>query len=197
MFLGAFLFFMVKLIGIYCKKVGEAMHVRLLAVTDIRGVIATTRDDNISWGSMEDKTLFKEITTNSGVVVMGRKTFESIGKKLSNRFNVVLSTRNIDYFEKFAYKPDLILPWNAHKVVETLNKIGYNDICVIGGQSVFTQFLNEGIVTDIHLTIEPVILPGNFYLFSNEITRKFDLILQNIRKLNDMGAINVHYIIKY
>jgi len=188
---------MVKLIGIYFQKVGEAMHVRLLAVTDIHGVIATMESDDISWGSREDKALFKEITTSSGVVVMGRKTFESIGKKLPNRFNVVLTKKTIEYFENLDYKPDLILSCSSREAVETLNKMGYNDICVIGGQSVFTQFLNEGIVTDIHLTIEPVILPGNFYLFSNEITRKFDLILQNIRKLNDVGTINIHYIIKY
>ena len=51
----------------------------------------------IPWNLKNEKKRFKELTTNN-VVVMGRKTFEEIGRPLPNRFTIVLSkTANFEY----------------------------------------------------------------------------------------------------
>jgi dihydrofolate reductase len=52
------------------------------------GVIA--RDEKIPWRVPEDMARFKRLTTGHAII-MGRKTFESIGKPLPNRTNIVLS----------------------------------------------------------------------------------------------------------
>lgn len=49
----------------------------------------------IPWDIKDDLKFFKEQTTDN-VVIMGRKTYESIGKPLPNRDNIVISSRNID-----------------------------------------------------------------------------------------------------
>ncbi|MCX7653669.1 MAG: dihydrofolate reductase family protein [Fervidobacterium sp.] len=170
------------------------MRVRLLAVTDIRGTIALSEFDKIDWSSKEDKQFFKKITMQSGVVIMGRKTFETIGKKLPQRVNVVL-THNSEYVFGDLL-PDVVLSGNCKKILQDLLELGYNDVCVIGGQSVFTQFVREGAVTDLYLSIEPIVLPSGINLFSNEILKKMELKLENILKLNDKGTINVHYVVK-
>lgn len=167
------------------------MKVRLLAVTDIRGTIALKEDDRIDWGSLEDKRLFKEITSVSGVIVMGRKTYESIGRNLPGRINVVMSSRT----SLSCGSPDFILNESAKGVVDFLEKRGYSDICIIGGQSVFSQFLDAGLVTDIHLTIEPLILPSSFNLFERT-DKLYKLKLENVRLLNDAGSIHIHYVAK-
>ena len=61
----------------------------LIAAVDHNWVIG--KDNTIPWKCSEDMKHFKETTTHS-VVVMGTKTFESMGKKfLKNRLNIVLS----------------------------------------------------------------------------------------------------------
>ena len=56
---------------------------------------AIGKDNNLLWHISEDLKHFKEITSGHSVL-MGRKTFESLGKKLPNRRNIVI-TRNPDY----------------------------------------------------------------------------------------------------
>lgn len=64
----------------------------------ILAAIASNRcignNGQLPWHISEDLKRFKKQTTNKSVI-MGRKTFESIGKPLPNRYNIVL-TRNVD-----------------------------------------------------------------------------------------------------
>lgn len=52
-------------------------------------------DNKLLWNYPEDLKRFKKLTTGS-VIIMGRKTFESIGRLLPNRKNVII-TRKLDY----------------------------------------------------------------------------------------------------
>ena len=52
---------------------------------------------NLPWSIPSDLRHFKEITLG-GVLIMGRKTYESIGKPLENRFTIVISkTKNFSF----------------------------------------------------------------------------------------------------
>ncbi|UXF01930.1 dihydrofolate reductase [Fervidobacterium riparium] len=167
------------------------LRVRLIAVTDIRGMIAIDENDRTEWGSPEDKKLFKEITTSSGVVIMGRRTFETIGKKLPGRLNVVLSRAGQFKNEK----PDIVLSGEPREILKSLKERGYQDVCVIGGQEIFTQFINAEVVTDVYITIEPIILPSGINIF-DKIERIYSLKLEKVQLLNDIGSIHIHYKIK-
>lgn len=84
----------------------------------------------------EDKRLFREETLGK-VIVMGRKTLESLpGKQpLYGRVNIVL-TKNPDYKVKGA-----IVCHSFLEVMEELGKYEENDCFIIGGQSMYEQFL--------------------------------------------------------
>lgn len=84
----------------------------------------------------EDKRLFREETLGK-VIVMGRKTLESLpGKQpLYGRVNIVL-TKNPDYKVKGA-----IVCHSLEQVMEELEKYEKNDCFIIGGQSMYEQFL--------------------------------------------------------
>ena len=56
---------------------------------------AIGKDNKLLWKIPDDMKRFKEITTGH-IVIMGRKTFESIGKVLPNRLNIIL-TRDPNY----------------------------------------------------------------------------------------------------
>jgi dihydrofolate reductase len=88
-----------------------------------------------------DLKYFKELTLGKPVI-MGRKTYDSIGRPLPHRKNIVL-TRSIDLLAEVEI---------AHSMQEALRLAGTeNEIMVIGGESVYREFLP--IATHIYLTM--------------------------------------------
>ena len=82
----------------------------------------------------EDREYFREVT-DGGIVVAGRITFESYGKPLPNRKNIVL-THNKNYKVRGAAV--------VHSVTQVFEKIPPNcghKVFVIGGAEVYKQFL--------------------------------------------------------
>jgi dihydrofolate reductase len=82
----------------------------------------------------EDREYFQQVT-DGGIVVVGRKTFESIGKPLPNRKNIVLTNKR-----GYSAKGVTV----AHSMSEALDKIPANNrhkVFVIGGAEVYAQFL--------------------------------------------------------
>jgi dihydrofolate reductase len=89
----------------------------------------------------EDMKHFREITLNH-TVVMGRKTYESLGKPLKNRRNVIL-TKNRD----FIIPSECALVSTIEEVLELSQK---EDLFIIGGANIFEQMLPYA--TNIYLT---------------------------------------------
>lgn len=85
------------------------------------------KDNDLPWRLPADLAYFKRITMGS-TIVMGRKTFESIGKPLPGRRNVIVTKQkdyNVDGCEVI-HSIDEIQKWNE-------------DCFVIGGASIFEQ----------------------------------------------------------
>ena len=69
------------------------MKVVLLMALTVDGMIARDSYHFPDWTSRQDKAMFKQVTQKAGVVVMGSRTYDAIGKPLPGRKNIVL-TRN-------------------------------------------------------------------------------------------------------
>jgi dihydrofolate reductase len=70
----------------------------IIAAVSINGVIGIQKSNgkwDLPFHYPDDMQHFKE-TTNDSVVIMGRKTFESIGKPLPKRENIVISSQNLE-----------------------------------------------------------------------------------------------------
>ena len=91
------------------------------------------KDNELIWHLPEDLKRFKKLTTNK-VVVMGRKTYESIGRPLPNRTNIIL-TRKKDF------KPTGCIVYN--NINDVLSIFDKSDVWVIGGGQVYKQFLKH------------------------------------------------------
>lgn len=91
------------------------------------------RDNSLPWHLPDDFRYFKKLTTGHPVI-MGRKTFESVGKPLPGRQNIVL-TRNNDF------SPAGVDVY--HSVEELLGSgITFGKECfVIGGAHIFNTFI--------------------------------------------------------
>lgn len=115
-------------------------------------IIAAISENNVigiegklPWKIPEDMKHFKTLTSGN-TVLMGRKTFESIGKPLGERENIVLTRKD-------NYKKHGILI--AHTMKEALAIATRENIYIIGGQEVYREALsiaNKMELTRIHKT---------------------------------------------
>lgn len=90
------------------------------------------KDNKLLWHIPEDLKRFKRITTGH-TIIMGRKTFESIGKVLPNRKNVVLSNRYIEP------EQNLYIVKNVEELQKYINSP--EECFVIGGETIYNLLL--------------------------------------------------------
>ncbi len=108
------------------------------------GVIG--RDGGMPWHLPDELKRFKSITMGK-VLVMGRKTFESIGRPLPGRYSIVLS-RSKEMLPRIV-TPASTLDSALRHAREMAPKWG-NEICIIGGGEIYRQTLH--IIQKIYLT---------------------------------------------
>jgi dihydrofolate reductase len=117
-------------------------------------LIAAVSDDNViginntlPWHLPEDLKFFKLHTTGKPVI-MGRKTFESLGRPLPGRLNIVISG-NAD----FKVPEDVVLSNNFGEVITKLQQDGTEEAFVIGGGVLFETcmpFIETLYITRVH-----------------------------------------------
>ena len=109
------------------------MSIKLISAISKNNVIG--KENKLPWNISEDLKRFKELTSNNWIV-MGRKTFDSIGRPLPNRKNIVLSKNKnlkIDSVEVFNSPKDII---ESYK-----NSSDQKDLFIIGGTYIYELFL--------------------------------------------------------
>ncbi len=118
--------------------------VQVVAVS-LNGVIGANGD--MPWSLPSDLKRFKQITMGKPVV-MGRKTFESIGRPLPGRANIVIS-------RSASYKVDGVhVVSSIDDALELATRLakdtGAEEVCVIGGGEIYLQTLER--TTRIYMT---------------------------------------------
>lgn len=114
------------------------------------GIIGCTNEDGrgaLPWHLPEDLKHFKE-TTNGHPIIMGRKTWESLGRPLPNRRNMVIS-RQADYAATGAEVFD--------SLPAAIAAIGDAPAFIIGGAELYRQALpvaGQLIITEVDLDAE-------------------------------------------
>jgi dihydrofolate reductase len=120
--------------------------VSLIAAVSDNGIIGV--DNKMPWYIPDDLKRFKRLTTDN-VVIMGRKTYESIGQPLPNRLNIVIS-RNKDLVIEGCLVVD--------SITKAIKKAGNNrDIFIIGGGEIYKRaidFADRIYLTKIHIEVE-------------------------------------------
>lgn len=130
--------------------------ITLIAAMSLNGVIGN--DNDIPWKSREDLKHFKD-TTLGGVVIMGRKTFESMGSKpLSGRVNIALSASLECGFVSYVNESDsLHFAKDIPIAIKLASSIGDKKIFVIGGGEIYKQTIDiadELIISHIHKPVQ-------------------------------------------
>lgn len=118
--------------------------IKILVACDENRVIG--KDNQLIWHLPADLKRFKSLTTGH-VILMGRKTYESIGKPLPNRTTIVI-TRQADFQAEGTI--------TAHSVDEAILKaksLSREDIFIVGGAEIYTLSLalaDQILLTQLH-----------------------------------------------
>lgn len=144
-------------------------------------------NNNLPWYIPEDLAHFRQVTLNKPVI-MGRKTFESIGRILPKRENIVI-TRDVHW----QYEGVSVFHSLEHAIKATaLNP----EICIIGGGEIFKQAL--AYADCLHITIIDVKLDNADVFFPEVDYNQWQLINQHkiISKENSINCVFNEYIRK-
>lgn len=97
--------------------------------------------NKLLWNLKEDLRRFKEITTGHPII-MGRKTYESIGKPLPNRKNIIITRSDINIDGCIV----------VHSIEEAINMFPNDEeIFIIGGAEIYKQAIGK--VDKMYLTV--------------------------------------------
>lgn len=131
------------------------MRLSLVVAVAKNGVIG--RDGGLAWKISDDLKRFKELTTGHPVI-MGRKTFDSIGRPLPKRVNIVVS-RTIDDRES------VIVARSVEQAIEAATdaakRMGVDEIFVIGGADLYAKTLP--LADRIHMTEVDAAVEGDVW----------------------------------
>ena len=159
-----------------------------MAIT-LDGKIAKHTTQLADWTSKADKKIFVAETKKAGVIIMGKTTYDTIGRPLPGRLNVVMdlepkTSKNIPGSLEFTNTP-------SKELIKELKDRGFKNVILGGGATINGLFLKENLIDEIWLTVEPKIFGEGLSLFKRaDVDLGLELI--EVKRL-DNNVIHVRY----
>ncbi|MFW5719913.1 MAG: dihydrofolate reductase family protein [Candidatus Dojkabacteria bacterium] len=165
------------------------LTVSLFVVVSIDGYIARNIEDTpFQWNSREDQDHFLQSTREIGVLIMGNRTYKSMGGKVRSGLEYYVfshseeqNSSNLNYVKG-----------DSKEVLVSLEKNGVTRVALIGGNEVYTQFLQAGLVDTMFVTIEPVVFGSGIPFISGlNMPIRWELVTSSL--LNATGTLLLEY----
>lgn len=171
------------------------MKITLLAVTSLDGFITAGTDANIyNWTSKEDAKIFSQKIEDAKLILMGAKTFghaRHFMKSKEGRIRVVF-TRDVKKYQSEVI-PGYIefVSENPKDIIKRFEEKGITEALLVGGSEINSLFLKENLISEMYITIEPVMFGEGKKLFSEGMNAKLELL--STEKLNENGTLLLKY----
>ena len=155
------------------------MHFKLIvAMCNNRGI---GNQNKLPWSFSSDMKYFSRMTrgNDNNAIIMGRNTFESIGRALPKRHNIILSNtktpqteNNISFFN------------SIQSIINFCKEKEFDEVWVIGGESIYKQFLE---INDLikKIFIKKINKDCNCDTFFPELDEKYTLVSNSATKDSD------------
>lgn len=117
------------------------------AVDEKRGI---GKGNDLLFHISEDFDRMKKLTMGHPLI-MGRKTFESIGRKLPGRTSIVI-TSNPEKLDNLNYEADVICSSLEEAIKIAQGKPGGEEIIIFGGGQILNEAVEKGLVDVLHIT---------------------------------------------
>lgn len=130
-------------------------------------------NNKLLWHIPEDLKRFRQFTTGH-VVIIGRKTYESIGKPLPNRTNIII-TRDPNF-----QATGCIITHSLEEALKVAKEKEKSEIFIIGGGQIYKQAID--IADKLYLTIIDAAFAADTFF---PVYSKFDKIISKEEKQNE------------
>jgi len=166
------------------------MHCIAIAAVTIDGKIALDPSHFSDWTSKEDKDFLHEFLDKADVIVVGNNTYKTALEPLSKR-NCIVFTASVATSE---HKSDTLTYCNpvSSDCVPLLEK--YETVAVLGGTKTYTWFLENDLLDELYITIEPIVFGRGLPLFESSEDINVQLKLESTKQLNEKGTLLLHYV---
>jgi dihydrofolate reductase len=166
------------------------MKTLIIAALTADGFIGRDAKHLADWTGKADKKLFTDVTKAAGIMVMGSRTFETIGRALPGRRTIVYTHRpeefaGIDSVDTTSEDPA--------RLIAKLRAEGANGVAICGGASIYNMFMAAGVVDELYLTYVGKVFGTGVPLFGDSLN--FDLDLLEIKQLDEQTVL-LHYAVK-
>ncbi len=179
------------------------MFIDIISVMKITIVAAISEDGYITrgtnpnpgdWTSPEDKEFYRSCLEKNNLYLMGSKTYSLAKNTLPAHAKKIVMSHNVSDQSKI---PSVY--FTDKSFLETIKKFSdnYNEMLVIGGASVYHQMLEQSLINEAYLTIEPVMhRSGVLFCTSKNYFENFGFELVSKKTLNSKGTVLKHYVLK-
>jgi len=149
------------------------MKLILLMAMTLDGKIARSDAHFPDWTGKADKRMFKQMTMGSGVIIMGSRTFSTIGKALPDRLNIVMTRhperyQSVENLQFTSDPPEIIL--------KKLSEQGYETAVLTGGAAINSLFAQKQLIDEMIITIIPKLFGQGISLFAQSMDQSVELI---------------------
>lgn len=170
------------------------MKLILYMAMTVNGFVAT-EEGATDWVSKEDWERFRKVAKETGNVIIGRTTYETMIEEktfpLPDCLNVVM-TREAPKVEPM--KNVVFTDKSAEEVLEDLAKEGFESALLAGGGELNGSFMADGLIDEIYLTVSPVAFGEGVKLFGSGFFKR-ELDLLGVEKVSD-SEVQLHYRVK-
>jgi len=168
-------------------------EVILLITCSLDGYIAD-EDGNVDWLLGEDEYDFDSFLAKTDTLLMGHKTYRQVldfGKWPYEEKECYVFTTQQPYPENEKINERIIFSNDPVGITENLILGTGGVIWVVGGSSIISPLLNRGLISELRIAIQPIILGKGISLFKN-IKKNIHLVLSSSQEY-ESGIIELVY----
>lgn len=174
------------------------MPISLIAVASVNALITRNEEPGTGFASQADFDWFRQKLKDSDLVLLGGATYRAARESI--RENARTGPPRWVFSRNIAQHEDDTIPGAVE--FRTLDRDcfladttarGFTDIALVGGPALSTWFLDQGLVDELYLTVEPLIFSSGTPLVTSG--RNIDLALESVKRLSDQTLL-LHYRLK-
>ncbi len=161
--------------------------------SSIDGRISKSAKSKIDWTSKEDWNFLQKSLRSFDMVIVGHNTYKVAETHLKKR-NCVVLTSKVNKMKTVGsvvfFNPKRNQQENLKKFLQNKN---YKKVAILGGPKVYNFCLENKMLDELFVTIEPYVFTDGIPMFSSNLFKKYKFSLQSVKKLNKKGTILLQY----
>ncbi|WP_321495032.1 dihydrofolate reductase family protein [uncultured Desulfobacter sp.] len=167
------------------------MDVILLMASTVDGKIAKNSSQFVDWTGKADKKYFVKLTKEAGVMIMGSTTYDTIGKPLPDRLNIVMTR---DKSRQSDQDNLIFTDLSPAGILEDLEQKGYTRAVLVGGATVNSLFARDNLITQVHLTLVPRLFGSGLSIFAPPLDIDIGLTLESSQEIGDGHILLIYHV---